>query len=230
MKIGIFGDIHGNYYAFEKIYAQLKNESCDMHFFLGDVCGYYYQQNEIIDILREIPNLRGVMGNHEATFLAALENIKLMENYSKNFGRSFELLRENITPANLEFIKSLPREALLPEYNIAAYHGSPWKPLAEYIYPDAPLDRFRELTHKTIFLGHTHYPMDRKYRDVRVINPGSSGQPRNGGWPSFATYNTKKGKAEIKCITYDVNPLIRDIENMQENKPYLIEVLQRSGA
>ncbi|HLP59794.1 MAG TPA: metallophosphoesterase family protein [Candidatus Deferrimicrobium sp.] len=230
MKIGIFGDIHGNRYAFEKIYEHLKKESCDMHLFLGDVCGYYYQQNEIIDILREIPNLRAVAGNHEATFLAALEDAKLLKSYAQNFGRSFELLKENITTANLEFLKSLPAECLMPAYNIAAYHGSPWKPLAEYIYPDSPLERFEELSFTTVFLGHTHYPMDRTWRNTRIINPGSAGQPRNGDWPSYALYNVKTKKAEIKYITYDVASLIRDIENMKENKPYLIEVLQRSAA
>ena len=228
MKIGIFGDIHGNRYAFEKIYEQLKQESCDMHLFLGDVCGYYYYQNEIIDILREMPNLNAVAGNHEVTFLAALEDEQLLKSYSKNFGRSFELLKENITTANLEFIKSLPVEFLLPADNIAAYHGSPWKPLAEYIYPDSSLGRFDELSFATVFLGHTHYPMDRKSVAARIINPGSAGQPRNGGWPSYAVYNVETKKAEIKHVPYNVNPLIRDIENMKENKPYLIEVLLRN--
>lgn len=232
MKIGIFGDIHGNRYAFEKIYAQLKKESCDMHLFLGDVCGYYYQQNEVINILREIPNLHAAAGNHDKMFLESLENNELMSLYSTNFSRSFELLKDNITLVNLEFLKNLQEGLLLESYGIAAYHGSPWKPLAEYIYPDSPLDRFEELPFETVFLGHTHYSMDRKGSAIRVINPGSAGQPRDGNWPSYAVYNVKTKKTVIKYVSYDITPLIRDIENMKENenKPFLIEVLQRNQA
>lgn len=227
MKIGIFGDIHGNRLAFEKIHTQLKNESCDLHIFLGDVCGYYYQQNDIIEMLRNIPHLHAVIGNHDAAFLEALDNEPLLKDYSEHFGRSFELLKDNITDANLQFLKSLPREILLPSHNIAAYHGSPWKPLSEYIYPDSPLDRFDELPFDIVFLGHTHYPMDRKSFTVRVINPGSAGQPRDGGWPSYAVYDTETKIAEIKRVPYDVSTMIHDVEVMNEDKIYLVEVLQR---
>ncbi len=227
MKIGIFGDIHGNRYAFEKIHAQLKNEACDLHIFLGDVCGYYYRQNDVIEMLRNIPHLHAVVGNHDAAFLEAMDNESLLKDYSENFGRSFELLKENITDANLEFLKNLQKAFLLPSYNIAAYHGSPWKPLSEYIYPDSPLDRFEELPFETVFLGHTHYSMDRKSPNVRVINPGSAGQPRDGGWPSYAVYDAESKKAEIKRVPYDVSTMIHDVEIMNEDKAYLLEVLQR---
>lgn len=227
MKIGIFGDIHGNYCAFEQIHTQLKNETCDLHIFLGDVCGYYYRQNDIIEMLRNIPHLHAVSGNHDDAFLDAMDNEPLLKDYSENFGRSFELLKGNISNANLEFLKNLPQEFLLPSYNIAAYHGSPWKPLSEYIYPDSPLDRFEELPFETVFLGHTHYPMDRKSPNVRVINPGSAGQPRDGGWPSYAVYDTETKKVEIKRVPYDVSTMIHDVEIMNEDKAYLIEVLQR---
>jgi putative phosphoesterase len=228
MKIGIFGDIHGNLYAFEKIYELLKKESCDMHVFTGDVCGYYYQQNEVIDILREIPNLQSVAGNHDIMFLESLEDPYFLMHYSKNFSCTFDLLQGNISGANLTFLKNLREELLLHELNIAVYHGSPWRPFVEYVYPDSPLDRFEEVPFEVVFLGHTHHPMDRTHAGVRVINPGSAGQPRDRGWPSFALYDTETKKTEIKRVPYDVNPLIRDIKNMNENKPYLIEVLQRA--
>lgn len=228
MKIGIFGDIHGNLYAFEKIYELLKKESCDMHVFTGDVCGYYYQQNEVIDILREIPNLRAVSGNHDIMFLEALEDPYFLMHYSKNFSRSFDLLQGNITEPNLTFLRNLREESLLPEFNIAVYHGSPWRPFVEYVYPDSPLDRFKELPFEVVFLGHTHYPMDRTCDGVRVINPGSAGQPRDKGWPSYTVYDTETKKAETRRIPYDFSALIRDIENLDPNKLYLTEILQRT--
>jgi putative phosphoesterase len=227
MKIGIFSDIHGNIYAFERIYEQLKKEKCDLHLFLGDICGYYYRQNEIIDILREMPYLEAVAGNHDVLFLMSLKNEDIMTNYTENFGRSFEFLSETITPGNLEFLKNLPESILISQYGIAGYHGSPWKPLSEYIYPDSSIEAFEELPFRLVFLGHTHYPMDRIGTRVRVINPGSSGQPRDGGWPSYALYDTRTQKLEIKRVQYNVKNLKDEIIRRKEKQSYLTAVLER---
>ncbi len=230
MKIGIFSDIHGNIYAFERIYEQLKKEKCDLHLFLGDICGYYYRQNEIIDILREMPYLEAAAGNHDVLFLMSLKDENIMINYTENFGRSFEFLRETITPGSLEFLKNLPERIFLSQYGIAGYHGSPWKPLNEYIYPDYSMEAFEELPFGLVFLGHTHLPMDKKGTRIRVINPGSSGQPRDGGWPSYALYDTQAQKLEIKRVEYNVKNLKDEIIKREEKQSYLIAVLERIGA
>jgi len=70
MKIGIFADIHGNIYAFENVWKELKKETCDHYLFLGDICGYYYYQNEIIEIIRSMKNLISIIGNHDDIFFA----------------------------------------------------------------------------------------------------------------------------------------------------------------
>jgi diadenosine tetraphosphatase ApaH/serine/threonine PP2A family protein phosphatase len=198
-----------------------------LHLFLGDICGYYYRQNEIIDILREMPYLEASAGNHDVLFLMSLKNEDLMMNYTENFGRSFEFLRETITPNSLEFLKNLQESIFLSQYGIAGYHGSPWKPLNEYIYPDSSMEAFEELPFSLVFLGHTHYSMDRIGTRVRVINPGSSGQPRDGGWPSYALYDTQTQKLEIKRVQYNVKNLKDEIIKRKEKQSYLTAVLER---
>ena len=228
MKIGIFADIHGNVFAFENIYRELKKEKCDMHLFLGDVCGYYYHQNEVIDILKEIPHLEAVVGNHDELFLASLKDDKVMKNYTETYGRSFEFLKESITPANLEFLNRLPEKVHLARYGVAGYHGSPWSPLKEYIYPDFPMmERFEDVGFKVVFLGHTHRSMDIRLEKARVINPGSAGQPRDGGWPSYAVYDIEAGRLQIKQVEYNVDALVDEIKKRKEDNTYLVEVLHR---
>ncbi len=227
MRIAIFSDIHGNRYAFAEIYKRIKAEACDIHLYLGDVCGYYYGQNEVLDTIRQLPGLHAVTGNHDALFLEAVEDDEILAHYTLHFGRSFELLKENITSANLAFLRGLPEKIHIGEYGIGAYHGSPWRPISEYIYPDAPLERFRELPFSVVFLGHTHYCMNREVKDMRVVNPGSAGQPRDGNWPSYAVYDTVTGEVEIKAVAYNVKPLIEDIKRYEEKNQYLIDVLLR---
>ena len=227
MKIGIFADVHGNLAAFENIYRELKKERCDMHLFLGDICGYYYRQKEIIDMLVDMPHLEAITGNHDLLFLKSLGKKNAMRRYTEIYGLSFEFLKESITPRHLDFLRDLPGEFFWEEQGIAAFHGSPWDPIEEYVYPDSPLDRFEGLPYKVVFLGHTHYSMDIQLQGIRVINPGSAGQPRDGAWPTYALYNTRTNKPEIKQVHYDVNVLVNEIKKRKDDNSYLIEVLHR---
>ena len=227
MKLGIFADIHGNWLSFENIYYELKKEKCDLHLFLGDICGYYYRQDEIIDMLKDIPHLVTIAGNHDVLFLKSLADEKIMRNYSGKYGLSFQFLKETIEPDHLDFLRNLPREFHLETGGIAAFHGSPWDPIEEYIYPDSPMERFSKLPFKLVFLGHTHHPMDIKLQDIRVINPGSAGQPRNGGWPTYALYDTRTRELQIKQVHYNVLGLMDEIKKRKDESPYLIQVLHR---
>lgn len=227
MKIAIFSDIHGNIFSFEPMYHQIKKEQCDLHLFLGDICGYYYHQNEVIDILKTIPNLQALAGNHDLMFLKSLDNEKAMTDYSQTYGRSFEFLKQNITPSNLDFLRHLGSDFQFPRLGVAAFHGSPWNPVSQYIYPDSAMERFDELPYKIVFLGHTHYPMDIQRQSIRIVNPGSAGQPRDGGWPSYAIYNTETHQVAIHRVPYDVDAQIADILGREDANSYLIEVLMR---
>ena len=57
MRIVIFSDIHGNIYSFKEMMKFISAESADVKVFCGDICGYYYGQNEIIDFESEQWNL-----------------------------------------------------------------------------------------------------------------------------------------------------------------------------
>jgi len=227
MKLGIFADIHGNLFSFENIYRELKKEKCARYLFLGDICGYYYRQTEIMDMLADLPQLEIIAGNHDVLFLKSLEDEKVMRNYTDKYGLSFQFLQETIGPTHLDFLRNLPGEFHWDTEGIAAFHGSPWDPLEEYIYPGSPMERFTKLPFKLVFLGHTHHPMDIKLQNIRVINPGSAGQPRNGEWPTYALYDTRTQELQIKQVHYNVLGLMDEIKKRKDENPYLIQVLHR---
>ncbi|MBU2541477.1 MAG: metallophosphatase family protein [Candidatus Omnitrophica bacterium] len=227
MRIGIFSDVHGNIYAFEKIWKMLKKESPDMIFFLGDICGYYYYQNEIIEILKDCKDLICIKGNHDDIFLNILDDEKLEKKYTEKFGKSLTLLKKKIKINNLDFLKALPEEYMINEEKIAIFHGSPRDHLNGYVYPTDSLQDFLTLGYKYILLGHTHRPMDRCVGDLRVLNPGSCGQPRDFNQPSFAILDSKSGKVEFRRAEYDRRPLIKDLLRYSESNKYLFDVLER---
>lgn len=227
MKIGIFADIHGNIYAFEKIWKALKKESCDRYFFLGDICGYYYYQNEIIDILKGVKNLTSVIGNHDDMFLKMLRDENIEKKYTEKYGKSCQLLKSSIKPENLDFLKNLPGEKIIENGNIALFHGSPWDRLNGYVYPSNLPDLFHELPYKFIFLGHTHHPMNKKIGDTRIINPGSCGQPRDCNLASYVILDYKRRKVKLKRVEYNRRFLIKDIKWHSEKNGYLTKVLKK---
>ncbi|MFH1318249.1 MAG: metallophosphoesterase family protein, partial [Candidatus Omnitrophota bacterium] len=127
----------------------------------------------------------------------------------------------------LNFLKNLPQKYSIEEFKLAVFHGSPWDYRDEYIYPTDSLVRFKDLPYEFIFLGHTHYAMDSSINHVRVINPGSCGQPRDLHQPSYATVDLKNRKVEIKRVQYNPKLLIKDIMKYDKDEPYLVRVLKR---
>ena len=229
MKIGIFADIHGNIYAFKKVWESLQAEQCDVHCFLGDICGYYYHQNEAIDILRDIKNIICVRGNHDNLFLKMIDDFTLEKEYTAKYGKASSLLKHNITEKNLRFIRELPDHGFIASCNIGIFHGNPWDYMDGYIYPDSPVDRFEDLAFDCVLMGHTHYPMKRLVSNKLLVNPGSCGQPRDCNLASYALLDTQTKNVEIIRVSYDVNKAINDVKINKENNPYLSTVLMRGG-
>ncbi len=227
MRIGVFADIHGNIFAFEKVMESLKKEKLDMYLFCGDICGYYYYQDEVIDVLKEMDNLKCIAGNHDRFFLETLKDPSLSMAYEEEYGRSHSLLKNGIKLSSLEWIKQLPDKWVSGEDELAAFHGSPWDHLNEYIYPDSSFEKFADLSYKYVILGHTHHPMDVSIGGVRIINPGSCGQPRDYNEPSYAVLDTDRDSVTFKRVKYDVDLMINEVKKRKEKNPRLAEVLQR---
>ena len=228
MKICIFSDIHGNGSAFRVAYEMLISEHADIYLFLGDLCGYYFDQKEIFYMLQTIPNLVALKGNHDSFFLRIInKDEELRQTYMKLYGNSMEnLLCEDVSGL-VQWLSSLPESYSLKKLGLAGYHGSPWSTLEGYVYSDSPLEKFNDYPASIFVLGHTHYPMVRTIDDKLIVNPGSLGQPRNGGWPTYATIDFPGQDIKFREVFYNKDVLIRQIDELDNNNHYLKEVLLR---
>ena len=96
MKICVFSDIHGNGPAFHAAVRGIISEKADINVFLGDLCGYYYDQMEILPRLRLIPNLIALKGNHDSLFLDIYHgDNNARRNYQRQYGKSMEQLLQS---------------------------------------------------------------------------------------------------------------------------------------
>jgi len=220
MKICIFSDIHGNGPAFDVAYDRILSEKADLNVFLGDLCGYYYDQLDILCMLRMMPNFIAVLGNHDRIFLDIVMGDNVLRNrYCQEYGISMENLLELDYSDLTTWLGSLQEYHRDSDGKFSCFHGSPQSYLEGYVYPDSKINFHPESHGKCMFLGNTHYKMHKSINGTLIVNPGSLGQPRDGKWPSYAVVEFPSCKVQFKEIVYDKADLKRKIrEAGEENK------------
>jgi putative phosphoesterase len=228
MKICIFSDIHGNGSAFLSAYHKILSENADVNIFLGDLCGYYYDQIEIFRVIMKTPNLICIRGNHDQVFIRiASGDDNLRKRYLKQYGHSMENLLKKENSQLLSWLASLPCSYSSSDKKFSCFHGSPDNFLEGYVYPDHALDCYNDMQERFVFLGHTHYKMHRTCCGVHFINPGSLGQPRGGGWPTYAMVDSDTFEVFFREVIYAKNALKSKISEMGDDNMYLNKVLCR---
>ena len=157
MRALILSDIHANLEALDAVLAAADGHY-DQLWNLGDIVGYGASPNEVIERIRPLSTLV-VRGNHDRVCCG------LTSPHSFNPVARAAILwtREQLTPANMEWLREVPKGPLEPEFaeadaahSVTCAHGSPldedhyiinmrdaWAPLQKMLTP---------LT----FFGHTH--------------------------------------------------------------------------
>ncbi|MBF0119192.1 MAG: metallophosphoesterase family protein [Desulfobacterales bacterium] len=228
MKLCVFSDIHGNGIAFHEAYKKIISEKVDINIFLGDLCGYYFDQKEIFLMLQTIPDLIALKGNHDEMFCRIYKGDEaLRQEYLIKYGPSMELLIKQDVNEMVKWLDTLKYSHTIHELGLYICHGSPWSELWEYIYPDSSLDKFLNHQKSSFILGHTHYSMIKTVGDKLIMNPGSIGQPRGDRWPTYALIEFPSRKVVFRDIHYCKEKLIKQIDQLNCENKYLKEVLCR---
>lgn len=222
MKYVIFSDIHGNGEALRKLLE--KEASSDTGFiFCGDICGYYYEIWECVDLLKSIKGLIAVRGNHDQYYIDAFDDAEMTKQLAKKYGSTYIEKRDYVR----HYLSSLP---LIRTINcdgrvIQIQHGTPENLLEGRLYPDTPLPIADKGT--IYMVGHTHYQMYRDSGGTIWVNPGSLGQPRDGKGFSYCKLDTETWNFQFSSMDVDIKGLVQKIRmNDPENK-YLEEILYR---
>jgi diadenosine tetraphosphatase ApaH/serine/threonine PP2A family protein phosphatase len=190
---------------------------------LGDLVGYGPDPDECIDTIREYDHI-SLSGNHDQ---AVLERIDI-RSFNREAQAAIRWTQDALSPLNTSYLASLP--ALTVEKPFTLAHGSPRKPVWEYILDTyTAQENFREFYTEYCFVGHTHVPMvcelmgdgsvewyaplygqELELSESRlIINPGSVGQPRD--YDPRAAY----GLLDLQEMTWEFRRVPYDIELTQ---------------
>lgn len=205
MKFLLLSDIHGNIDALEAI---LRKEPEDLQIInLGDVCGYYPFANECVSLIRERSGI-SILGNHDLGVLQG--SLTRRENDYK-----WEVARETLNSENLDWLAGLEVSRNIDLGNLALHlhHGSP-SDVNQYLYPDGDFEG-HEFEDGLTLLGHTHIQMIKHQNSSIIINPGSTGQPRNGRpGADYAILDMDENTIFFKHLDYDFKSLLRSTDDL----------------
>lgn len=205
LRLLVVSDIHSNLSALQRVLEDVG--PFDAAFCAGDIVGYGPDPRECVGIIVE-QGFRCVAGNHDT---AVVTGDALGFNlYAADAVAINERLLDGKCRA---WLGGLPTGLTfnIENINVTVYHGSPYDPLNEYVFPmEAGLraQEFLDLTGADVLiLGHTHVPYVHRLSRRVVVNPGSVGQPRDGNpKASYMIIDIEGGATAIehRRVWYDV--------------------------
>jgi predicted phosphodiesterase len=194
MRIAICSDIHGNRQGFEAVIDAAEADGADELWCLGDLVGYGGDPDACVELAARHCSIV-LAGNHD---LAVVEVLSLDE-FSRGAALAAQWTREVIRPETREFLLSL--QPVGDGAGFGLFHASPRDPIWEYVLSALAAELCFDATdYRVSFIGHSHVALSfhrpegeaatgttrREGAAVDLsdgdwlINPGSSGQPRDG--------------------------------------------------
>jgi len=225
MRILIISDIHSNLTALEAVLANASD--FDHVICLGDVVGYGPDPEECVRLLRGLPGLTCIMGNHDAAVLNVISTGYFNQEARKALLQQKDLLSQD----SINFLRQLPQKLVLNGLTMA--HGSPRDPIWEYVDQGRiAWAAFEYFEGQGCLVGHTHTPAifiesaDFKVRLLKpnsgdrwipqerfILNPGAVGQPRNRDpRAAYVIWDLEENSFLFKRVPYDVSAVAERIE------------------
>lgn len=221
MRLAIFSDVHANIEALSAVLEAYRRESVEEYYCLGDVVGYGASPNECADLVRSTARVT-ILGNHDAAVAGRMD----YSYYYPAARHALDVHAQQLTPENMQWLRSLPYKHELREHGVTLCHGSPLR-LEEFEYIFAPeqarecLAIWEELADLTL-IGHSHLckvfalrPGEVEELPARrftmrkgwkyIVSVGSVGQPRDhDNRASYTIFDTDKREFDFKRVEYDI--------------------------
>lgn len=234
MKLALLGDVHGNADALNAVLSAAHKMGVEEVLNTGDLIGYYYRPADVLAQLNSWP-CHSVRGNHDDMLEPAARDAATMTELTAKYGHGLSCAVTQFTSHDRTWLEALPRKQLLRygAMRILLCHGSPWDTDC-YVYPDASeaiLTRIMEDVGSEVdlvVLGHTHYQNLWHCDGLRIVNPGSVGQPRDHkSGAAWALLDTLTGQIDLRREIYNTRPTEQEAHRWDPQLSYLWTVLTR---
>jgi putative phosphoesterase len=196
MKIALLADIHGNAIALDAVLADIGREGgADAYWVLGDLVAIGPDPVGVLERLSSLAGLRVIRGNTDRYVATndrpgpgiadVQENPALLKPLIQ-VANTFAWTQGMVTATGwLPWLKELPLdfEMELPDgTRFLGVHASPGTDDGTGISPASTDEEIETLFNNCeanlVCVGHTHLPLDRKWKQMHLVNPGSVGLSR----------------------------------------------------
>ncbi len=250
----IISDIHGNVEALQVVLADIKQRGVTRILCLGDIIGYGPDPLRCIDLVRQHCEW-SLMGNHDfgvlyepTNFNPGAESAAFWTRDALDAEPEDQARRERyefLGKLRVRVVETGP-DGKTP---VLFVHGSPRRPINEYIFPDdvasAPdkLSTIFERVPRICFVGHTHVPgvftdepdfympgelTNATYtigdQEKAIINVGSVGQPRDLD-PRASYVIVDNNPVQFIRLPYDVEACAKKIKAIPQLSDWLADRL-----
>jgi len=209
MQIAVISDIHSNYYYLKRVMNEVQKEKVSEIFCMGDLVGYYDQPNEVIAFCMA-NKIKCIKGNHESYLLDEISYPADNEDVYR-----IKTQKSIIKKGNFQFLERLPNfiDVVFDNKRFYFTHSRP-ESCQDYLYDFSKLNKDFIADYDYYIYGHTHIPLAVYYYGTCILNPGSTGQPRDYTEdPSFALVDLKKNSVKIIKVKFDKSSYIKKLEN-----------------
>ncbi len=242
--IAIVSDIHGNQEALLAVLKDIHERGVEDIYCLGDITGYGPNPRECVDLIQDHAKVV-LRGNHDdALFNDGASDFNLRAEGALIWARE-QLFSNNQLPRDrqrrITYLKNLPETH--EEDDLLFVHGSPRRPVNEYVFPDdvytspAKIHSLFERFGKLCFTGHTHVPgvffdtpdfyspdeLENVYAFSEtykaMINVGSVGQPRDRD-PRASYVLVDDKQARFIRVPYDLDGVVEKMRAIPELDEY----------
>lgn len=244
--IAIISDIHSNAEALRTVLADIDRRGIKTIYCLGDIIGYGPDPGECIDLVAARSSLT-LCGNHDHGVFYEPTNFNPVAEKACYWTRSVLEDEKDDARRNSRWRFLGALQPRIEEAGILYVHGSPRKPINEYLFPDDVYSNPQRLMANfermdgtlTCFCGHTHVPgvfVDDPYfeppdelgaepkfnigEEKVIINVGSVGQPRDRD-PRAAYVIVNDDEVEFIRVEYNIDVTARKIRD----NPFLDDFL-----
>jgi len=218
MKTAVISDIHSNLEALQAVIAHARSQGVDDYVCLGDVVGYNADPTACVDLIRATPNMRCILGNHDA--MAVGEGP--LPGINDQAQASMTWTRAQLDDERKSWLAGLP--LTIVDDDATYCHASLEDPPA-WMYVHTMLGAARHFASQTTrlgFMGHSHMmfawmedgasiersvepAVDTSAGDHWLVSVGSVGQPRDRDpRAGYALFDHDTGMVLQIRLAYDV--------------------------
>lgn len=252
--LALISDIHSNTEALSAVLADIESRGIERVVCLGDVIGYGPNPRECLDLIRRRCG-DVILGNHD--YATLYEPTRFNYGAEEAVYWTRRMLENDPDTTAIEerwgFLGGLDIRKVFDGQSfgcreILLVHGSPRRPVNEYLFPDDVFNTPAKLTTSfdrfghVCFVGHTHLPgvftSEPEFispEDTRgvfeipsakvLINVGSVGQPRDRD-PRASYVILDDGLIRFIRVEYDIKATTEKIRAIPELDDYLASRLE----